>query len=152
MVPGFTGLGAPYWNPQARGALVGLTRGTTSSHIIRAALEVQAYQTLDLMHAMAEDARHTIAEFCVDGGMVKNNWVCQFLADMMGKSVLRTATVETTAFGAAYLAGLHMKTFCSLSDIQNAWACEHKFISTMTLDIQQKLYAGWQHAVRQALA
>ena len=152
MVPGFTGLGAPYWNPQARGALVGLTRGTTSSHIVRAALEAQAYQTLDLMHAMAEDAGHTIAEIRVDGGMVKNNLVCQFLADITGKPVLRPAIVETTALGAAYLAGLQTRAFASLADIQQAWTCEHRFSPTMAQDTQQKLYAGWQHAVKQVLA
>ena len=152
MVPGFTGLGAPYWNPNARGALVGLTRGTTSAHIVRAALEAQAYQTLDLIHAMADDAGHAIAEIRVDGGMVKNNWVCQFLADMTRTPVLRPAIVETTALGAAYLAGLQVKAFASPADIQKAWACESRFDPKMPQEQQQKLYAGWQHAVKQTLA
>ncbi len=152
MVPGFTGLGAPYWNPNARGALVGLTRGTTSAHIVRAALEAQAYQTLDLIHAMTDDAGHAMDEIRVDGGMVKNNWVCQFLADMTGRPVLRHAIIETTALGAAYLAGLHVKAFASPADIQNAWACERRFMPAMPQDAQQKLYAGWQHAVKQVLA
>ena len=152
MVPGFTGLGAPYWNPNARGALTGLTRGTTSAHIVRAALEAQAYQTLDLIHAMADDAGHTIAEIRIDGGMVKNNWVCQFLADMTRTPVLRPAIVETTALGAAYLAGLQMKAFASPADIQKAWACERRFDPKMPQEQQQKLYAGWQHAVKQVLA
>ncbi len=151
MVPGFTGLGAPYWNPKARGALVGLTRGTTSAHIVRAALEAQAYQTLDLMQAMADDADHAIDEMRVDGGMVKNNWVCQFLADMTSKPVLRPAIVETTALGAAYLAGLQVKAFASLEDIQKAWVCERRFAPVMQQEMQQKLYTGWQHAVKQVL-
>ena len=152
MVPGFTGLGAPYWNPNARGALVGLTRGTMSAHIVRAALEAQAYQTLDLIHAMADDAGHAIAEIRVDGGMVKNNWVCQFLADMTRTPVLRPAIVETTALGAAYLAGLQVKAFASPADIQKAWACETRFEPKMPQEQQQRLYAGWQHAVKQVLA
>jgi len=152
MVPGFTGLGAPYWNPHARGALVGLTRGATAAHIVRAALEAQAYQTLDLIHAMADDAGHAIEEIRVDGGMVKNNWVCQFLADMTQRPVLRPAIVETTALGVAYLAGLQVKAFASTADIQKSWACEHRFEPKMPQDQQQKLYAGWQHAVKQVLA
>lgn len=152
MVPGFTGLGAPYWNPNARGALVGLTRAATSAHIVRAALEAQAYQTVDLMQAMADDAGHAIAEIRVDGGMVKNNWVCQFLADMTQTPVLRPAIVETTALGAAYLAGLQVKAFASTADIQKAWACETQFTPKMKRAEQQKLYAGWQHAVKQVLA
>jgi len=152
MVPGFTGLGAPYWDPNARGALVGLTRGATSAHVVRAALEAQSYQTVDLMHAMADDAGHAIAEIRVDGGMVKNNWVCQFLADMTQTPVLRPAIVETTALGAAYLAGLHVKAFASKADIQKAWACETRFTPKMPRDQQQKLYTGWQHAVKQVLA
>jgi glycerol kinase len=151
MVPGFTGLGAPYWNPHARGALVGLTRGTTSAHIVRAALEAQAYQTLDLLQAMAEDGGHAIEEVRVDGGMVRNNWVCQFIADMTGKPVLRPSVIETTALGAAYLAGLQVKAFGSTADIGKAWACEKKFMPMMPVESQQKLYAGWQHAVKQVL-
>lgn len=152
MVPGFTGLGAPYWNPHARGALLGLTRGTTTAHIVRAALEAQAYQTQDLMQAMAQDAGHDIAEMRVDGGMVNNSWVCQFLSDMTRTPVLRPAITETTALGAAYLAGLEAKVFNSLQDIQNAWKVEKRFEPAMPHEQQQKLYAGWQHAVQQVLA
>ncbi len=152
MVPGFTGLGAPYWNPQARGALLGLTRGTTAAHIVRAALEAQAYQTQDLLRAMAEDAGAPIAEIRVDGGMAKNGWVCQFLADITATPVLRPAITETTALGAAYLAGLQAGAFTSLEEIGKGWNCEHRFIPSMPPETQQKLYAGWQHAVRQVLA
>jgi glycerol kinase len=152
MVPGFAGLGAPYWNPHARGALLGLTRATSKAHIVRAALEAQGYQTQDLMQAMAEDAGHAIAEIRVDGGMVKNNWVCQFLADMTGTPLLRPAVTEATALGAAYLAGLGAGVFSSLEDIQKSWKCEKRFEPLMPRDTQQKLYAGWQHAVKQVLA
>jgi glycerol kinase len=152
MVPGFTGLGAPYWNPHARGALVGLTRGSTAAHIVRAALEAQAYQTLDLVHAMADDAGHAIDEIRVDGGMVNNSWVCQFLSDMTAKPVLRPTVVETTALGAAYLAGLHMKAFASLKDIEKSWQCERRFTPAMAAPAREALYAGWQHAVKQVLA
>jgi glycerol kinase len=152
MVPGFAGLGAPYWNPRARGALVGLTRGTTSAHIVRAALEAQGYQTQDLMRAMAEDAGHAIAEMRVDGGMVKNNWVCQFLADMTNTPVLRPAVTEATALGAAYLAGLQTGAFTSLEDIQKSWQCEKRFEPIMQGGERKELYAGWQQAVKQVLA
>ncbi len=151
MVPAFTGLGAPYWDPHARGALVGLTRGTSKAHIVRAVLEAQAYQTEDLMMAMAADAGHDIGEIRVDGGMVKNDWVCQFLADMTQKPVLRPTITETTALGAAYLAGLHIKAFASLDDIQKSWQCEKRFTPEMTKESRRVLYAGWQHAVKQVL-
>lgn len=151
MVPGFTGLGAPHWNPQARGALLGLTRATTTAHIVRAALEAQAYQTQDLMQAMAEDAGYAISEIRVDGGMVKNNWVCQFLADMTDTVVLRPPNVETTALGAAYLAGLQVKAFSSTEDIQKSWQSERRFEPAMGQGDRQKLYAGWQQAVKQVL-
>ncbi|MBI3440526.1 MAG: glycerol kinase GlpK [Proteobacteria bacterium] len=151
MVPGFTGLGAPHWNPQARGALLGLTRATTTAHIVRATLEAQAYQTQDLMQAMAEDAGHAITEIRVDGGMARNNWVCQFLADITDTAVLRPPNTETTALGAAYLAGLHVKAFAALKDIQDSWQCERRFVSGMAQGTRQKLYAGWQHAVNQVL-
>jgi glycerol kinase len=152
MVPGFSGLGAPHWNPHARGALVGLTRGATAAHVVRAGLEAQGYQTRDLMQAMAEDAGHGIDEIRIDGGMVKNNWVCQFLADMTGTPVLRTAVTEATALGAAYLAGLQAGVFSSLDDIQKSWQCERRFEPAMQEGERQKLYAGWQYAVKQVLA
>lgn len=152
MVPGFTGLGAPHWNPHARGALVGLTRGSSVAHIVRAALEAQAYQTQDLLQAMAADGGHAVEEIRVDGGMVKNNWICQFLADMTGTPVLRPTIVETTALGAAYLAGLHVKAFASTDDIQARWVCERRFAPAMPATDQKRLYAGWQQAVKQVLA
>jgi glycerol kinase len=152
MVPAFTGLGAPYWNPHARASISGLTRGATSAHIVRAALEAQAYQTEDLMRAMAEDAGYPMTEIRVDGGMVKNSWVCQFLADMTSTPVLRPTVTETTALGAAYLAGLQVGMFPSTDYITASWECERRFTPVMMSDEREKLYAGWQQAVKQVLA
>ena len=131
---------------------MGLTRGTTAAHIVRAALEAQAYQTQDLLQAMAEDAGHAITEIRVDGGMVKNNWVCQFLADLTATQVLRPPNTETTALGAAYLAGLQIQAFASPEEIQQSWQCGRRFDPAMAHDKRQRLYAGWQHAVKQVLA
>jgi glycerol kinase len=152
MVPAFTGLGAPYWNPHARASISGLTRGATSAHIVRAALEAQAYQTEDLMRAMAEDAGYPMTEIRVDGGMVKNSWVCQFLADMTSTPVLRPTVTETTALGAAYLAGLHVGMFPSVDYITASWECERRFTPVMMSAEREKLYEGWQQAVKQVLA
>lgn len=152
LVPAFTGLGAPYWNPHARASITGLTRGATAAHIVRAGLEAQAYQTEDLMQAMQEDAGKPFTEIRVDGGMVKNNWVCQFIADMTAKPVLRPEIIETTALGAAYLAGLHVGIFKTVDDIAAAWTCEHTFTPEMDEAQRTKLYAGWQKAVKQVLA
>ncbi|MBL8713811.1 MAG: glycerol kinase GlpK [Alphaproteobacteria bacterium] len=152
MVPAFTGLGAPYWNPHARASISGLTRGATSAHIVRAALEAQAYQTEDLMRAMAEDAGYPMTEIRVDGGMVKNSWVCQFLADMTSTPVLRPTVTETTALGAAYLAGLQAGMFPSIDYITDSWECERRFTPVMMSAERERLYAGWQQAVKQVLA
>lgn len=152
MVPAFTGLGAPYWNPHARAAITGLTRGVSAAHVVRAGLEAQAYQTQDLMHAMAEDAGKKLTEIRVDGGMVKNNWVCQFIADITATPVLRPTVIETTALGAAYLAGLHAGVFKSVDDIATHWHRERTFTPDMAEDQRTKLYAGWQQAVGQVLA
>lgn len=152
MVPAFTGLGAPYWNPHARASISGLTRGATAAHIVRAGLEAQAYQTADLTHAMGEDAGYPITEIRVDGGMVKNSWVCQFIADITSTPVLRPTVTETTALGAAYLAGLQAKVFPSLDHIAKEWECEKRFSPVMPSADREKLYGGWQHAVKQVLA
>lgn len=152
MVPAFTGLGAPYWNPHARAAITGLTRGATAAHVVRAGLEAQAYQTEDLMQAMAEDAGKKLTEIRVDGGMVKNNWVCQFLADITGTPVLRPTIIETTALGAAYLAGLQAGVFTSVDDIAERWQQDRVFEASMPTAARDALYAGWQNAVKQVLA
>ena len=152
LVPAFTGLGAPYWNPHARASITGLTRGVTSAHIVRAGLEAQAYQTEDLMRAMAEDAGYPMTEIRVDGGMVKNSWVCQFIADITSTPVLRPTVTETTALGAAYLAGMHIGMFKSLDEISKNWECELRFSPNMPSSEREVLYQGWQKAVKQVLS
>ncbi len=152
LVPAFAGLGAPYWNPEARATISGLTRGATSAHVVRAGLEAQAYQTEDLMRAMAQDAGYPMTEIRVDGGMVRNSWVCQFIADITSTPVLRPHVIETTALGAAYLAGLKAGFFSSVDEISEAWQCEQRFSPQMPSRERDRLYGGWQKAVRQVLA
>lgn len=152
LVPAFTGLGAPYWDPHARGAITGLTRDATAAHIARATLEAQGYQTQDLMSAMAEDTGLPVAEIRVDGGMVNNDWLCQFLADITGRPVLRPEIVETTALGAAYLAGLRAGLYASTDDIAKAWRLQKRFDPAMDEAERDKLYAGWKQAVKKVLA
>ncbi len=147
LVPAFTGLGAPYWDPDARGALLGLTRDTGIAQIARATLEAVAYQTRDLMRAMAEDAVAPI-ELRVDGGMVVNNWLVQNLADMLQLPAVRPHTIETTALGAAMLAGLQAGVYDSLEDIARLWQAERRFTPQMLRGEADQLYAGWQDAVR----
>jgi glycerol kinase len=147
LVPAFTGLGAPYWDPDARGALLGLTRSTGIAEIARATLEAVAFQTRDLMGAMAEDALIP-TELRVDGGMVVNNWLAQNLADMLQLPVVRPHTVETTALGAALLAGLTAGVFQSLEDISRLWEAERRFTPRMSRVAADRLQAGWLDAVR----
>jgi glycerol kinase len=147
LVPAFTGLGAPYWDPDARGALLGLTRDTGIAQVVRATLEAVAFQTRDLMQAMAEDAMLP-TELRVDGGMVVNNWLAQNLADMLQLPVVRPHTVETTALGAALLAGLQAGVYQSLQDISRLWQAERRFTPQMPRDQADVLYAGWQEAVQ----
>jgi glycerol kinase len=146
-VPAFTGLGAPYWDADARGALLGLTRSTGIAEIARATLEAVAFQTRDLMGAMAEDAVIP-TELRVDGGMVVNNWLAQNLADMLQLPVVRPHTVETTALGAALLAGLTAGVYHSLRDIEQLWQAERRFNPQMSRPAADELYAGWREAVR----
>jgi glycerol kinase len=146
LVPAFTGLGAPHWDPDARGAIVGLTRDSGIAEIVRAGLEATVYQTRDLMAAMAEDAVAPAA-IRVDGGMVVNDWVMQFLADQLGTPVERPTVTETTALGAAYLAGLTIGTFKSTEDIARRWQRERRFEPSMPEEQRARLYAGWKDAV-----
>ena len=146
LVPAFTGLGAPFWDPQARGAVLGLTRNSGIAHITRAALESVCYQTRDLLGAMREDAVRP-TELRVDGGMVVNNWVVQFLADMLKIPVVRPQTVETTALGAAFLAGLQVGVYASLDEISKLWQAEAQFKPMMKSVKADGLYAGWREAV-----
>ena len=150
LVPAFVGLGAPYWDPYARGAIVGLTRGTGRAEIVRAALEAAAYQTRDVAHAMETDSGITLRELRVDGGMVANNWFMQFQADMLNTSVQRPVVAQTTALGAAYLAGLGVGFWSSLDDISRNWAMDRAFTPTMAAETRARLYRGWQRAVERA--
>lgn len=146
MVPAFTGLGAPYWDAQARGALHGITRDTTHEHIITAALQSVAFQTRDLLEAMTKDGQ--APDFVrADGGMAVNNWFLQFLADTLGRPVIRSNNNETTALGAAYLAGLQSGAYDSLESIGKNWAIEREFTPAMSSAKREDLYAGWLAAV-----
>ena len=147
MVPAFTGLGAPYWDPEARGALFGLTRDTGIKDIVTAGLQSVAYQTKDLIHAMEGDGAGKPTTLRVDGGMVANNWVVQFLSDVLNVNVDRPAVIETTALGAAYLAGLQVGVFNSLEDIATLWHCERHFSPDMNDELRDQLYSGWLKAV-----
>ncbi|MDI9245760.1 glycerol kinase GlpK [Marinobacter sp. CHS3-4] len=146
LVPAFTGLGAPYWDPNARGAIFGLTRDTGIKEIVTAGLQSVCYQTKDLQKAMEKDGLRPIT-LRVDGGMVANNWVLQFLADVMGAQVDRPELVETTALGAAYLAGLQAGVFKSLEELSNMWRCDRSFSPVMTKEERDRLYDGWIKAV-----
>ena len=147
LVPAFTGLGAPYWQPDARGAVLGLTRDSGAAEIVRAALEAVAYQTHDLMAAMAADGAGAPTALRVDGGMVKNDWLLQFLADVLALPVARPAVAETTSLGAAYLAGLGSGLFSSTEDIAHNWQCSRLFEPRMSGDRREALLAGWRRAV-----
>jgi len=152
VVPAFVGLGAPYWDQYARGTIVGLTRGSARAHIVRATLESIAYQTLDVVSAMQADSGLTLPSLRVDGGAVANNFLMQFQADILGVPVVRPAVTETTALGAAYLAGLAVGYWASESDIAQQWSAERTFEPQMSTDQRDSLYAGWQRAVERARA
>lgn len=146
LVPAFTGLGAPYWDPLARGAILGLTRNTGVAHIARAALEAVCYQTKDLLTAMQKDGA-LITNLRVDGGMVSNNWLMQFLTDILNLKIFRASIAETSALGACYLAGLGSGVFSSLADIQKHWEADAMFMPHMLSDERENLYVGWLNAV-----
>ncbi|MEX0732233.1 MAG: glycerol kinase GlpK [Aquisalimonadaceae bacterium] len=148
LVPAFTGLGAPYWDPHARGAIFGLTRDTGIAELVRAALESVCYQTRDLFNAMADDAGTRPAALRVDGGMVANNWLLQCLADIVDVPVERPAVTETTAQGAAFLAGLQLGLFESLDDIARHWRREQRLEPAMDPEKRRHIIAGWDHAMR----
>jgi glycerol kinase len=147
MVPAFTGLGAPHWDPDARGALFGLARDTGTAEIARAALEAVAYQSHDLLDAMARDHGQPIQTLRIDGGMAANNWLTQFLADILNLRVDRPEVIETTALGAAFLAGLGAGLYSSLDDIADMWRHERSFAPAMDANSRTALLAGWRDAV-----
>ena len=154
MVPAFTGLGAPYWKPDARGTITGLTRGTTVAHIARAALESIAFQSAALLQAMSRDAvaagAAPVSELRVDGGACVNDLLMQFQADLLGIPVVRPAVTETTALGAAYLAGLASGVYRSTGELSKLWKAERRFLPTLAAERAAELMARWDHAVRQA--
>jgi glycerol kinase len=147
LVPAFTGLGAPYWDPMARGAILGLTRDSGVAHIVRAALESVCYQTRDLLEALQKDSSSQIKSLRVDGGMVDNDWLMQFLADILQMPIERSAFIETTALGSAFMAALSLKWLHSLDEIALHWQCEKIFMPRMSAERSQALYDGWLEAV-----
>jgi glycerol kinase len=152
VVPAFVGLGAPYWDPYARGAIMGLTRGTGRAEIARATLESVAYQTRDVLEVMAAGSGIALAELRVDGGMVANNFLMQFQADILALPVLRPAVAETTALGAAYLAGLAVGYWKDTQEIAQNWALDRRFAPSMDDATRARLYTGWKRAVERVLA
>jgi len=152
MVPAFAGLGAPHWNQHARGSLFGMTRGTTQAHIARAALESIAYQTYDVLTAMQADSGIVLKELRVDGGATANDGLMQFQSDILGVPVVRPTVTETTALGAAYLAGLGVGYWNSEEDIRKQWEVDRRFDPTMAAGHAEGLLKGWQRAVKAAIA
>jgi glycerol kinase len=150
LVPAFTGLGAPYWDPDARGLVCGLTLDTGPAHLIRAGLESAAYQTVDLLQAMPAGAGAP-RSLRVDGGVAANDWFCQFLADILAAPVERPALLEATAQGAAFLAGLTIGVFSDLSAVSKSWKCGASFEPRMAETERERLIAGWQEAVQRTL-
>ncbi len=151
MVPAFTGLGAPYWDPQARGALFGLTRDSGKAEIARATLESIAYQTKDLIEALEKDSGKRIATLRVDGGMTGNRWLIQFIANILGIPVARPVVAETTALGAAFLAALQLGVYTSLDEIAETWQAQEEFVPDYCEQQREGLLAGWRKAVARTL-
>ena len=151
MVPAFTGLGAPYWDAEARGLMTGLTRGTRREHVVRAALESIAYQTRDLVEAMESDCGSRLAELRVDGGATANDFLMQFQADILGVPVVRPAYSETTALGAAFLAGLATGVWSDTEELEGFWSVDRRFEPALPDSRRRELYDGWKAAVQRVL-
>lgn len=152
LVPAFTGLGAPYWDMEARGVIVGLTRGANKNHIIRAALESIAYQTRDVLEVMEEDSGISLKELRVDGGASANNFLMQFQSDILGVPIKRPDIIETTALGAAYLAGLAVGFWSCKEEIWDKWNINMSFEPQMEIEKRENIYKGWKEAVNKALS
>lgn len=152
LVPAFVGLGAPYWDAGARGILCGLTRSSGRAHIVRATLESIAYQTRELIDAMQADAGDPITELRVDGGAAANNFLMQFQADILGCPIVRPADIETTALGAAYLAGLATGFWTSVGEVENFWRAERRFEPAMDEAARDRLFSGWKDAVARCVS
>ncbi len=150
LVPAFVGLGAPHWDPYARGTIVGLTRGTTRGHIARATLEAIAYQTRDVLEAMEDEAGIHLSELRADGGASRNDLLMQIQADVIGRPVVRSAIAETTALGAAYLAGLGAGVWSGLDDLAHRWRADRTFEPRQAVSERDERYAGWRRAVERA--
>lgn len=150
-VPAFVGLGAPYWDQEARGLICGLTRGTTRAHLARAALEAMCYSTKDVMLTMAKDSGLKIKALKVDGGAVRNDLLCQFQADILGRPVVRPKIIELTSLGAAYLAGLSVGFWKSAREIKRFWAKDRQFSPKLKRSQAERYYQGWQTAVKRTL-
>ncbi|MGM9598194.1 MAG: glycerol kinase GlpK [Eubacteriales bacterium] len=150
-IPAFVGLGAPYWDPYARGALLGLTRGTTRAHIVRAVLESMAYQTADVLELMEREAKVSMTSLKVDGGASVNDLLLEIQADLLGTPIIRPACIETTALGAANLAGLSTGAFSSLSEISASWQCERRFEPRISAEERLSCLDGWRKAVGRVL-
>jgi glycerol kinase len=147
VVPSFVGLGAPYWNPNVQGAVFGLTRGTTDSHLIRATLESIAYQSVDVIKAMEKDAHHPVTGLKVDGGASRNDFLMQFQSDVLNTEVIRPMISETTALGAAMLAGLAIGTYKSTDDLSRIWKASQSFKPNMSPEVREELLARWKKAI-----
>jgi glycerol kinase len=152
LVPAFTGLGAPHWDPDARGALVGMTRDTSIEHIVTAGLQSVGYQTADLLGAMLDDGAISEVELRIDGGMAANNWAMQFLSNVTDSKVTRPVITETTALGAAMLAGLQSGVYKSTGELSQLWQADRTFDTDMKSDQRKRLLDGWQRAVRSTLS
>jgi glycerol kinase len=150
-VPAFVGLGAPYWDADARGAIVGLTRGAGRAHVVRAALEAIAYQVRDVVEAMRADSGDAVAELRADGGASVNSFLMQFQADQLGLRVVRPAVLDTTALGAGILAGLATGVWPSTDELAARWQEAARFEPAMAPEQRERLYAGWRAAVRRVL-
>jgi glycerol kinase len=152
IVPAFVGLGAPHWDSDARGVITGITGGATGPHIVRATLESIAYQTREMIEAMEADSGGRLTELRVDGGAAANNFLMQFQADILGTRIVRPADIETTALGAAYLAGLATGVWKSLEEVEKFWKMDRAFEPSMTEQRRQDLWAGWRTAIRKCRA
>jgi len=151
LVPAFVGLGAPYWDPRARGIIVGLTRNTQMAHIARAAVDAMAYQTKDVLEAMQSESQLPLKTLKVDGGAAANAMLLQFQADLLNVTVRRPVVAETTALGAAYLAGLAVGYWKGFDDVTTNWALDREFQPAMDAEKRDRLYAGWKKAVDRSL-
>jgi glycerol kinase len=149
LVPAFVGLGAPYWDPYARGTVVGITRGTTRAHLARAALEAIAYQSRDVLDTMKRESGVLLTTLRVDGGAAANDFLCQFQADLLGVEVLRPSVTEITGLGAAYLAGVGVGLWKS-RELAGRWKLERKFTPAMSDDAREAAYRGWRRAVERS--